>query len=70
MRDDPSKGYEDPDTDPWQDWEIEHVLDRLCKDFPEKPRSAIEKVIKVCKETIEHSAGRERLIDCARKNLP
>ena len=69
MRDDPSKGYEDPDTGSWQDWEIEHVVDRLCKEFAEKPRPVIEKVIKACKETIQHSAGRERLIDCARKTL-
>ena len=66
MREDPAK---DRETGSWQDWEIEHVVDKLCRDFPKKPRSAIESVIKGCKETIQPSSGRERLIDCARRSL-
>jgi hypothetical protein len=69
MPEDPNKRYADRDTVSWQDWEIEHVVDKLCKDFPKKPRSAIENVIKNCKETIQPTAGRERLIDCARRSL-
>jgi hypothetical protein len=69
MPDDSNKRYKDRDTVSWQDWEIEHVVDKLCRDFPNKPRSAIENVIKACKETIQPSAGRERLIDCARRSL-
>jgi hypothetical protein len=69
MPDDPLKRYKDRDTASWQDWEIEHVVDKLCKDFPKKPRPAIENVIKACKETVQPSAGRERLIDCARRSL-
>jgi hypothetical protein len=57
------------DPDSWRDWEIEHVVDKLCKDFPNKPRAAIERVVQACKETIQASSGRERLIDCARRNL-
>jgi hypothetical protein len=52
-----------------QDWEIEHVVDRLCRDSPHKPRVAIEKVITAYKETIQSSSGDERLIDCSRRNL-
>ena len=59
----------DRETGSWQDWEIEHVVDKLCRDFPKKPRSAIESVIKACKETIQPSSGRERLIDCVRRSL-
>ena len=40
MPDDLSKRYKDRDTVSWQDWEIEHVVDKLCKDFPKKPRPA------------------------------
>jgi hypothetical protein len=69
MPDDPSRRYKDRDTISWQDWEIEHIVDKLCKDFPTKPRPAIENVIKACKATVQPSAGRERLIDCARRSL-
>ena len=44
-------------------------MDKLCRDFPGKSRAAIERAVNVCKETIQASAGRERLIDCARRNL-
>ena len=69
MREDPSTRHKDRETGSWQDWEIEHVVDKLCRDFPKKPRSAIESVIIACKETIQPSSGRERLIDCARRSL-
>ena len=69
MREDPAKRHEDRDTFQWQDWEIEHVVDKLCRDFPNKPRAAIERVIEGCKKAIQASSGRERLIDCARRNL-
>ena len=67
MRDNAGDGHQDRET--WQDWEIEHVVDKLCRDFPNKPRAAIEKVIKGCQQAIQASSGRERLIDCARRNL-
>jgi hypothetical protein len=44
MPDDFNKRYKDRDTVSWQDWEIEHVVDRLCRDFPTKPRSAIKRL--------------------------
>jgi hypothetical protein len=69
MPHDPSKRYKDRDTVSWQDWEIEHLVDKLCKDFPKKSRATIERVINACKESVQPSAGRERLIDCARRSL-
>jgi hypothetical protein len=69
MTDDPNKRYKDRNTVSWQDWEIDHLVDHLCRDFPKRPRPVIEKVIKDCTETIRPSEGRERLIDCARRNL-
>ncbi len=67
MRDDPATAYGNESS--WHDWEIEHLVDKLCRDFPGKSRAAIEKVVNDCKETIQASAGRERLIDCARRSL-
>lgn len=67
MRDDPAAPYGDKSS--WQDWEIEHLVDKLCRDFPGKSRVAIEKAVNACTETIQASAGRERLIDCARRTL-
>ena len=69
VREDPAKRHDSRDTVQWQDWEIEHVVDKLCRDFPNQPRASIERVIKGCKEAIQASSGRERLIDCARRNL-
>lgn len=69
MRDDFLKPSRNLDTGSWQDWEIEHVVDKICRDFPKKPRSTVESVVKACKEQIQRSAGRERLIDCARRSL-
>jgi hypothetical protein len=69
MTDGPDRHYKDHDTVSWQDWEIDHLVEKLCKDFPKKPRSVIEKAIRVCQETIQRSEGRERLIDCARRSL-
>jgi hypothetical protein len=69
MTDGPDECYQDRDVVSWQDWEIDHVVDKLCYDFPKKPHTVIEKVIRDCKETIQASAGRERLIDCARRRL-
>ena len=69
MRDDPTKRQDDPDSASWQDWEIEHVVDKLCRDFPNKPRTAIERIVNGCQQTLQASSGRERLIDCARRNL-
>jgi hypothetical protein len=68
MRDDDSTArYSDKSS--WQDWEIEHLVDKLCRDFPGKSRPAIEKAVNSCKQAIQASAGRERLIDCARREL-
>ena len=69
MRDDPTRPHHDPDFASWHDWEIEHVVDKLCRDFPNKTRPFIERIVDRCKETIQASSGRERLIDCARRNL-
>jgi hypothetical protein len=57
------------DSPSWKDWELEHLADKLCRDFPQKPRQAIEAILKGCAETIQASSGRERLIDCARRRL-
>jgi hypothetical protein len=57
------------DMSSWQDWEIEHLVDKLCRDFPGKSRAAIEKAVNACTKTVHASAGRERLIDCARRTL-
>ena len=67
MRDDPAAPFDDKSS--WQDWEIEHLVDKLCRDFPAKSRVAVEKAVNACKQTIQASAGRERLIDCARREL-
>ena len=67
MRDD--SAAPDGDKSSWQDWEIEHLVDKLCRDFPGKSRPAIEKAVNSCKQRIQASAGRERLIDCARREL-
>ena len=67
MRDDPAAPFDDKSS--WQDWEIEHLVDKLSRDFPAKSRTAVEKAVKDCKQTIQASAGRERLIDCARREL-
>jgi hypothetical protein len=67
MRDDPGVSFEDKNS--WQDWEIEHLVEKLCRDFPAKSRVAVEKAVNACKQTIQASAGRERLIDCARREL-
>jgi hypothetical protein len=67
MRNNPAKRHEERDI--WQDWEIEHIVDKLCRDFPNKPRLVIERVVNSCKEAIQASSGRERLIDCARRGL-
>jgi hypothetical protein len=67
MRDDPAAPYGDKSS--WQDWEVEHLVDKLCRDFPGKSRAAIEKAVNTCTETIQASAGRERLIDCATRTL-
>jgi hypothetical protein len=69
MSEDFNRRYKDRGTVSWQDWEVDHVVDHLCRDFPQTPRSVIEKVIKNCKEAVQASAGRERLIDCARRKL-
>ena len=66
MRDDPAP-FDDESS--WQDWEIEHLVEKLCRDFPAKSPAAVEKAINACKQTIQASAGRERLIDCARREL-
>ena len=66
MRDDPAP-FDDESS--WQDWEIEHLVEKLCRDFPAKSHAAVEKAINACKQTIQASAGRERLIDCARREL-
>jgi hypothetical protein len=44
-------------------------VDKLCRDFPAKSRAAIEKAVNACAKTMQASAGRERLIDCARREL-
>ncbi len=67
MRDDSAAPFDDKSS--WQDWEIEHLVDKLYRDFPGKSRAAIEKAVNACKQTIQASAGRERLIDCARREL-
>ena len=66
MRDDPAP-FDDESS--WQDWDIEHLVEKLCRDFPAKSPAAVEKAINACKQTIQASAGRERLIDCARREL-
>ena len=66
MRDDPAP-FDDESS--WQDWEIEHLVEKLCRDFPAKSPAAVEKAINACKQAIQASAGRERLIDCARREL-
>jgi hypothetical protein len=67
MRNDSAAPYDDKSS--WQDWEIEHLVDKLCRDFPGKCRAAIENAVNACTKTIHASAGRERLIDCARRAL-
>jgi hypothetical protein len=67
MRDDPAAPFDDNSS--WQDWEIEHLVDKLSRDFPAKSRATVEKAVNACKQTIQASAGRERLIDCARREL-
>ncbi|HEY5811055.1 MAG TPA: hypothetical protein VIT23_00175, partial [Terrimicrobiaceae bacterium] len=69
MRDDPAERSRDRETASWRDWEIEHIVDKLCGNFPNKSRATIERAVKTCAETIPPSSGRERLIDCARKSL-
>ena len=64
MRDDPTRPHQDPDFASCHDWEIEHVVDKLCRDFPNKTRPLIERIVERCRETIQASSGRERLIDC------
>ena len=51
VRGDPAKRRDTHDTVQWQDWEIEHVVDKLCRDFPNQPRAAIERDIKGCMES-------------------
>ena len=67
MRNDPAAPFGDKSS--WQDWEIEHLVEKLCRDFPGKSRAAIDKAVSVCAKTMQASAGRERLIDCARREL-
>ena len=52
MRDDPARPHHDPDFAFWHDWEIEHLVDKLCRDFPNKTRPVIERIVERCRETI------------------
>lgn len=63
MRDDPTRPHQDPDFASCHDREIEDVVDKLCRGLPNKTRPLIERIVERCRETIEASPGRERLID-------
>ncbi len=44
MRDD--SAAPDGDKSSWQDWEIEHLVDKLCRDFPGKsPTDRIKEIV-------------------------
>jgi hypothetical protein len=42
MRDDPATPYGESSS--WPDWDIEHLVDKLCRGFPGKSRAAIKRL--------------------------
>jgi len=69
MNDDPSKKKVDGWFVSGQDHEIDYVIAQLAKEYPLKTRSQIEAAVTTCKQTIQPSEGREKLMACARKRL-